>query len=179
MKARATRANVMCVVAMVAATACGLSLARAQTAPAGQFVADRNSGCKVWNPHPLPGESAAWLGPCRDGFADGVGRLQWFKDGKPIERDEGEWRQGRQEGRGSQDWMSGRYDGELVAGEPQGHGVLTLRSGRYEGAFSAGKPNGAGAMTSLEGSFRGIWKDGCLVGDKRRIAFGVSSALCR
>jgi len=173
------RAKFARIVTTMAIVACGLSAAAAQTAPAGQFVVDRDSGCKVWNPHPMPGESAVWAGACRDGFADGTGQLHWIRDGKPIERDEGEWRQGRQEGRGSQDWISGRYDGDLVAGEPEGQGVLSLRSGRFEGGFSAGKPNGAGTLVSLEGSFRGIWKDGCLVGDKRHIAVGVSSSLCR
>lgn len=166
--------------AMVAgAVVCAVSSAAAQAPPSGQFVAERGSGCKVWNPHPMPGETAVWSGACRDGFADGAGRLQWLKDGKPTERDEGDWRQGRQQGRGSQDWGSGRYDGDLVGGEPQGQGVLMLQSGRYEGGFAAGRPNGAGTMTSLQGSFHGLWKDGCLAGDKRHIAIGVSSAQCR
>jgi hypothetical protein len=152
----------------------------AATQPAaGQFVADPLSGCKVWNPHPQPGETVAWSGPCLSGLAEGAGRLRWLRDGRPYERDEGEWRQGRQEGRGSQDWFSGRYDGEVVGGEPQGQGVLTLRTARYTGEFRAGKPNGPGTMTGLAGSFRGVWNNGCLVGDTRRIAIGVSSSSCR
>ncbi len=64
-------------------------------------------------------------------------------------------------------------------GEPQGQGVLTLQSARYEGDFCNGKPNGAGTVTNLEGVFKGNWKNGCLAGDKRRIAFGVPSSTCR
>jgi len=161
------------------AAVCGSLPLHAQSVSGGRFVADAQSGCKVWNPHPQSGETAVWSGACRDGFADGAGRLQWMRDGKPTERDDGDWRQGRQEGRGRQDWGSGRYDGDLVAGEPQGQGVLMLQSGRYEGGFAAGKPNGTGTMISIEGSFHGLWKDGCLVGDTRRIAIGVSSAQCR
>jgi hypothetical protein len=167
--------------ALVASVLTISAAAPAATQPAapGQFVADLQSGCKVWNPHPQPGETVLWSGPCANGLAEGAGRLQWLKDGKPYERDEGAWRQGRQEGRGSQDWTSGRYDGELSGGEPQGQGVLTLRTARYAGEFQAGKPNGTGTLTGLDGSFRGVWKDGCLVGDKRNIAFGVSSAGCK
>ncbi|MGA2291540.1 hypothetical protein [Bradyrhizobium sp.] len=150
----------------------------AQSLQSGSFVADSNNGCKVWNPHPQSNESVTWSGACANGFAQGGGNLQWVHDGKPYEKDEGEWNEGRQSGRGSQDWSLGRYDGEIVNGEPQGRGVLKLRSSRYEGEFRNGKPNGTGAVTSPEGFFKGNWKDGCLEGDKRRIAFGVPSSTC-
>jgi hypothetical protein len=146
---------------------------------AGGFVGDVLSGCKVWNPHPQSNETVKWTGECLDGLAQGPGSLQWFNNSKPYEKDQGEWKDGRQSGRGSQDWTTGRYDGELVNGEPQGRGVLTLQSSRYEGEFRHGKPNGFGIVTSLEGLFKGNWKDGCLDGDKRKIAFGVSSSTCR
>jgi hypothetical protein len=146
---------------------------------AGDFVADANSGCKVWNPHPQSNESVIWSGGCVNGLAQGPGILQWLHHDKPYEKDQGEWNEGRQSGRGSQDWSSGRYDGELVDGEPQGRGVLTLQSARYEGEFRDGKPNGSGTVTRLDGVFKGTWKDGCLDGDKRKIAFSVPSSTCR
>lgn len=152
--------------------------ASAQTPAPGGFVADPGTGCRVWNPHPQPDEAVSWSGPCVNGLAQGAGHLQWLKAGKPYEKDEGEWRDGRQAGRGSQDWSSGRYDGELSGGEPHGRGVLTLRTARYEGEFRNGRPDGSGTMTGLDGVFRGTWKRGCLVGDKRRIAIGVPSASC-
>ena len=165
--------------AMVAAALC-LSLSAAVAQPeGGGFVADLKSGCKVWNPHPQPNETVNWSGNCVNGLAQGPGSLQWLKNANPYEKDQGEWNGGRQSGRGTQDWGSGRYDGELVNGEPQGQGVLTLQSARYEGEFRNGKPNGAGTVTNLEGVFKGNWKNGCLAGDKRRIAFGVPSSTCR
>src|ERR1700682_5638619 len=90
------------------------SAAYAQSIPAGDYVADAKSGCKVWNPHPQPNEAVSWSGACVNGLAQGSGNLQWLKDNKPYEKDEGEWNEGRQFGRGSQDWSSGRYDGELL-----------------------------------------------------------------
>jgi hypothetical protein len=150
-----------------------------QTSKSGAFVSDATNGCKVWNPHPQPNETAAWTGACVDGLAQGAGSLQWLNNNKPYEKDQGEWNQGRQSGRGTQDWGSGRYEGELLNGEPHGRGVLTLQSARYAGEFSGGKPNGAGTVTNLEGLFKGIWKDGCLVGDRRKISFAVPSSTCR
>jgi hypothetical protein len=162
------------------ASALWLSLPAAYGQPhAGAFVADIKSGCKVWNPHPQPNETVTWSGNCVNGLAQGPGNLQWLNNSRPYETDQGEWNEGRQSGRGTQDWGSGRYDGELVNGEPQGRGVLTLRSARYEGEFRDGKPNGTGSVTGLEGVFNGNWRNGCLVGDKRKIAFGVSSSTCR
>jgi hypothetical protein len=156
----------------------GFSAAYAQSSQAGDFVADAKTGCKVWNPHPQPNERAIWSGNCVNGLAQGTGSLQWLNNNKPYEKDQGDWSEGRQSGRGTQEWFSGSYDGELRDGEPQGRGALTLRSSRYEGEFRNGKPNGAGAVTSLEGVFKGIWREGCLVGDKRKISFAVPSSTC-
>ena len=40
------------------------------------------TGCKVWNAYPEPGETFTWDGPCKDGFVDGSGILEWFLNGK-------------------------------------------------------------------------------------------------
>jgi len=151
----------------------------AQPLQPGSFVVDPNNGCKIWNPHPQANESAIWSGACANGFAQGAGNLQWVHDGKPYEKDEGEWNAGKQSGRGTQVWSSGRYDGDLVNGEPHGRGVLTLRNARYEGEFRNGKPNGLGTVVGFQGVVQGNWKDGCLVGDKRKVGFSVPSSTCR
>ena len=165
--------------AMVA-TALWLGLSAAFAQPhAGAFVADLKSGCKVWNPHPQPNEAVNWSGSCVNGLAQGPGSLQWLNNGKLYEKDQGEWNEGRQSGRGTQDWGLGGYDGELVNGEPQGRGVMTLQTARYDGEFRDGKPNGTGTLTSLDGLFKGDWSNGYLAGDRRKITFGVPSSTCR
>ena len=157
-----------------------LNLSAAYAQPrAGGFVADAKTGCKIWNPHPQPNETVSWSGACVNGLAQGSGNLQWLNDNKPYEKDEGEWKEGRQSGRGTQDWSAGRYGGELLNGEPHGRGVLTLQSARYEGEFRNGKAQGNGTVTNLEGVFKGKWKEGCLAGDKRKISFAVPSSTCR
>ena len=160
------------------ALALGCSVAFAQSVPQGAFIADGNTGCKVWNPNPKSVETIVWSGSCVNGLAQGHGKLQWLQNGKIYETDEGEWSAGRQVGHGSQAWPLGRYDGELVNSEPNGQGVLTLKTARYDGEFRNGKPNGFGTLTSQHGVFKGTWKDGCLIGGKQKIAVGVPLSTC-
>ena len=146
----------------------------------GDFVADPKSGCKVWDPHPVADETVSWSGGCINGLAQGPGSLQWLRGGKALEKDDGEWNMGRQSGRGTQDWNSGSYQGELLGGEPHGQGVMTLQSARYEGEFRNGKPNGEGTVTNLAGRLQrdagrtGVWRKA-----KRKITFAVPSSACR
>jgi hypothetical protein len=156
----------------------GLSPAFASLAIAGDWIADAKTGCKIWNPHPVAGETASWNGPCKDGFAEGQGALDWLKAGASYERDEGVWRGGRQTGEGTQTWPAGNYKGELADGLPQGRGILIFGSSRYEGAFLNGKPNGIGVLTTASGIFQGSWRDGCFNDGSRRAAIGVSVQSC-
>jgi hypothetical protein len=149
--------------------------AQAQT---GSWISDTSAGCKVWNPHPQPNESIHWSGACADGFAQGRGAAQWFRNNLPFETDEGEWRGGRQIGFGTQVWPSGRYDGQLVDGEPHGHGVMMVQGARYEGDFRNGRPNGTGTLTNGNGSFNGSWTDGCFREGSRKASFGVPLSTC-
>ncbi len=145
---------------------------------AGDWIADAKTGCKVWNPQPSAGETARWSGLCKDGFADGKGALDWLRGNSQYERDEGEWRAGRQTGEGAQTWPGGRYKGQFLDSLPHGKGVLISGEARYDGAFLNGKPNGRGAMTNASGTFDGTWADGCFNDGKRRAAFGVSVQSC-
>lgn len=146
-------------------------------ARAGDWIAGTKTGCKVWNPRPAPGETVSWAGPCKDGVAGGKGALDWFKGGKAYERDEGEWRAGRQV-EGTQTWPGGKYEGQLSDSLPHGKGVLTFGEATYDGAFLNGKPNGSGTLTNKAGTFSGTWSDGCFNDGKRRTAIGVSVESC-
>jgi hypothetical protein len=160
-----------------AAVSAGVATA-AVPARAGAWVVDAKSGCHVWNPNPQLEESVIWSGSCANGRAQGDGIVQWLKGGVPTETDEGEWSDGRQAGKGTQTWSSGRYEGELSDGEPNGHGTLTLQKLRYEGDFRNGKPNGVGTLTAGGETVRGTWKDGCLQG-QRKGSIGVPLSACR
>ena len=174
-KTAAHAANPLSVVAL--ALCC--SVASAQSIQRGTFTADISQKCKVWNPNPKSTETIVWTGSCVGGLAQGYGKLQWLQGGEPYETDEGEWSAGKQIGRGSQVWPLGRYDGEIVDSEPNGQGVLTVNKARYDGEFHNGKPNGFGTVTSPNGVFKGTWREGCLVGEKRKIAVGVPLSTCQ
>jgi len=153
-------------------------LVAAEVESRGDWMADARTGCKVWNPHPRPDEGVRWSGACKDGLAHGFGVVQWVRDYTPLERDEGEWREGRQIGKAIQVWPTGRYEGEVVNGEPQGRGVLILPTLRYEGEFRNGKANGSGTMVKSTETFEGSWKDGCFRNGARRAAVGVPMSSC-
>jgi MORN repeat len=159
------------------AIATGIVIAAAP-AQAGAWVVDARSGCQVWNPNPQLEETVAWSGPCTNSRAEGRGTVQWLKHDVPSETDEGEWRDGRQTGNGTQSWATGRYEGELLDGEPNGHGVLIVQKLRYEGNFANGKPNGSGTLTTGGQSVQGTWMDGCLQG-ARKASIGVPLSACR
>jgi hypothetical protein len=158
------------------ATVAGIVVASAPVF-AGAWIADAKSGCQVWNPNPQLEETVTWSGPCANGRAQGHGTAQWAKGGATTETDEGEWRDGRQTGTGTQSWKGGRYEGEIADGEPNGHGVLTIQKLHYEGNFRNGKPNGSGTLTVGSESVGGTWKDGCLQG-ARKASIGLPLSAC-
>lgn len=150
----------------------------ASGAYAGEWIADK-SGCQVWDPNPQLNETVAWSGRCSNGHADGAGTVQWLQNDKAIETDQGQWRDGKQAGKGVQNWPIGHYEGELADGLPNGQGVLTFQKFRYEGQFRDGKPNGSGSLIEGNQTIRGTWKDGCLQGGQPKASIGVPLSACR
>src|SRR5262245_61361564 len=77
------------------------------------WVVDSRKGCWLWNADPQPNETVTWSGACGpDGRATGKGTAEWFLDGKPDGRYEGELRDGKLHGRGVYTWTTGNvYDG--------------------------------------------------------------------
>jgi hypothetical protein len=175
MKPRKTATKAASAIIAVAFAGCfhWVSLAKA-----GDWIMDAKTGCRAWNPNPVSGETVAWSGLCKNGLAEGKGVLQWLSAGKPHERDEGEWREGRQTGEGLQNWPNGEYRGQLENGMPHGRGVLTIGAARYEGAFLNGKPNGQGILKNANGVFEGTWRDGCFGDGKRKAAIGSAVQDC-
>ena len=145
---------------------------------AGDWIADGKYGLQGLEPAAIRREAARWSGPCKDGFADGKGVLDWLKGDSQYERDEGVWHAGRQTGEGAQTWPGGQYKGQFADSLPHGKGVLISGEARYDGAFLNGKPNGKGVLTNASGTFDGIWSEGCFNDGKRRASFGVSVQSC-
>jgi hypothetical protein len=130
------------------------------------WIVDTRSGCRVQNPHPVPNESIQWSGGCQGGLAEGRGSLQWFANGKPGSRTEGEWHAGVLNGRALTLSPDGsRYEGEYRDGVPNGRGVTTFANGnRLDATYRDGRANGRGIATLVNGSkFDGDFVDDAIV----------------
>jgi len=126
------------------------------------WIAD-NRGCKVANTFPRPGESIAWSGRCKDGYADGDGVLQWFLDGEQDDRFEGHLSMGWAEGRGALAKTDGStYVGDWKHSSQEGVGRYDAPDGSwYQGEWKKGLPNGQGEYRAADGErFVGQWVDG-------------------
>src|SRR3954462_8225955 len=72
----------------------------AQAQLSSDWVADSH-GCKVANPHPQPIESISWTGACKDGYAEGPGKVLWFSQGKANGMTSGTFKRGKLSGTAS------------------------------------------------------------------------------
>ena len=173
--------------------------------PQPRWIADVRTGCRISDLFPDPGETVNWTGACLNGIAQGRGVLEWFQNGKPNGRYEGEVREGKLDGQGVFTWPDGqRYEGEFRDGRRDGHGILVDFNGnRYEGEWHNDKLNGPGVAVDIhtgaryEGEFRddkahgfgtfwrpsgtvyrGTWKDGCFKQGEEVAAVGKTPADC-
>lgn len=87
---------------------------------AGPLLVDRVSGCQLRLGTALPGNTAHWTGPCRNGLADGLGLLRVY---------------GRRDGAAA---ISATFYGEMVAGSIV-FGVVDTGEGYLAGRFEDGR----------------------------------------
>ena len=130
----------------------------------GVWAVAKDSACKLWNPFPEPGEMVGWTGACEGGKATGEGRSIW-RNARGEQQGavhEGEYRQGRRHGRGTNTWSNGsRYEGEFQNGKVHGRGTYTWSNGsRYVGEWQAGKKHGRGTRILRDGTrYEGEWRN--------------------
>ena len=129
----------------------------------GEWIKDQN-GCKHFNPHPQVNENLTWSGACKDGYAEGNGKIKWNVDGKLAEEYEGDYARGRPEGKGAMTSHENgqKYNGEWKEGVPTGEGKLIMPYGTtYVGQFLNWRFEGVGELTSPDGrSIYGEWANG-------------------
>ena len=121
--------------------------------------------CQVVHDAKDKGRGATWTGPCKDGFADGEGKLAVTAAfGKVIATYQGGMRGGRFHGLGySVNRVDGvQYEGYFADGQRDGFGIFVDALGnRYDGHWKAGRKHGAGKeVYALGGSYDGQWQDG-------------------
>ena len=159
--------------------------ALAQAVPErGAWLADK-SGCKIWDPKPIPNEEAVWRGTCENGFAKGHGTLDWRKDGVLSQSETGEMDRGRFVGQKTINFANGAqyigdelngeyhynsgdvYTGSFVNGKRSGFGTYVYKNGNaYTGQWVDGKRTGRGKMTFSNGAvYSGEFIDGSFSGN--------------
>lgn len=150
---------------LIAALAAFVGMAHAAEQGRWQPLADRPD-CRVWNASPETDETAAWSGPCKDGYAHGNGTLTWRYSADGERREEtyvGDMGKGRLHGLGVFTWPNGdRFEGHWQDDKANGHGVAVWADGaRYEGGWRADKRHGYGVYMDANGDrYEGEWKDG-------------------
>ncbi len=120
-------------------------------------------GCRLWNSNPQANESISWNGVCPNGLASGEGVAQWYQNGQPTDRYDGEWKDGRENGHGVAVAANGDlYEGEWRDGRRNGHGVYLWANGdRYDGQWKDDRQNGHGVLVWAGGDrYEGEWRDG-------------------
>lgn len=130
--------------------------------------------CRVVNPKPADDESVTWSGSCKDGFAEGEGKLTWFLQGKETSFFEGTMRRGRPEGDGYYKYRSGTQEEGVFENGLLRRGIRVDAIGtRHEGSFVDGRLEGQGRMTTaLGGSYTGNWKAGRMQGGTATTPYG-------
>lgn len=123
-------------------------------AHADNTVTDPESGCKVLNSKPLKQYSVTWHGTCKDGYADGMGSLQWYSNGRPSGRYDGEYKAGKMEGLGTFAMPNGsRHTGHYLNNMRNSQGTYMWEDGtRYEGQFFNNMMHGEGVTHWTDGS---------------------------
>jgi hypothetical protein len=124
---------------------------------AGTWLLDTELGCRMWDWHPDPTDSAAWSGACPAGQKAGGGVLQWYEHGHPIDRFEGQFVAGRRQGFGRYFWNEAEW---------------------FIGFYKDGIPDGPGTAVIAGDAFYGIWQRGCLRRNDKVVAINVSRSSC-
>lgn len=130
--------------------------------------------CRIGALLPVPVDNVVtWSGACKDGFAEGPGKLAWNDADDGRRRLEGTLSKGIVTGEAKLTWAADKntrgtdqdrdsYEGTLRSGQPDGQGFFQFADGAmYEGGVAKGQPQGPGIRVDADRSrYDGSWVDG-------------------
>ena len=137
----------------------------------GNWLTDKDSGCRLWLDRGGANKRVTWSGPCVDGKAHGKGTMVLRfdgNDGEEADRYEGHFRHGKIHGHGvyfwangeiyEGDWKDGKFHGQWLADEATGCRLWLDHSGEnkrvtWSGPCVDGKAQGKGTMV-----LRFVWE---------------------
>lgn len=122
------------------------------SAGAGEWIKDPETQCSVWNEHPSPNEKIQYVGSCKNGKANGHGKLSFLENNEVTQVVEGDYLNGKQVGFATvSDLENGKvvltYRGHFRNDLPFGQGRLESRDYLYEGGFKQGEFHGFGKLS--------------------------------
>lgn len=123
----------------------------------GTWLLDTEVGCRMWDWHPAPEDTATWSGACRTGKKIGRGAVQWFEHGRAIDRFEGAFVEGRRQGPGRYRWNETEW---------------------FDGVYENDVPDGPGIAHIAGEVFAGHWHRGCFKHGTHVVAIGVPRKSC-
>lgn len=126
------------------------------------LAAHAEDACKLALPDAAKDDDMRWQGPCKDGYAHGLGVIEKRTIDVDHWRYEGMVEQGRPHGKGYLMYYPGyEYDGQFRDGLRDGHGTSVNQFGdRYDGQWKAGRREGKGLIVyTLGGRYDGEWKN--------------------
>ena len=133
---------------------------------ASGFLTDAASGCKVWDPNIVSGETLKYTGTCKDGLADGLANVEWFVNGSSTEIWNGFFRNGFKYGHVRVKNSDYEHIGMHGNFEWEGEGRRTYSMGLIlEGTFKGDTLNGFGKIQQPNGvKVKGVFRDSRLNG---------------
>jgi hypothetical protein len=112
--------------------------------PEPGWIADKITGCKIWNPDPRPNESVTWSGPCVAGEIFGQGVEQWYENGSLGNRIEGILKDNRWQGNVTVTYPNGqKFVGTLSDNGKRNEGILYSPDGSFLRRISSGQERDA------------------------------------
>lgn len=119
--------------------------------------------CRVAAVEPKPlNDFVEWSGACKDGFAEGPGKLSWHSWNKGKHTIEGKLLRGKISGEAKLTYKVGVYTGTVRNGVPHGQGYFEFADERgwYEGGVDNGRREGYGIQLNIDRSrYDGQWKN--------------------
>jgi hypothetical protein len=127
-----------------------LQISWTQPCDSGGWLFDTQAGCRMWDWHPAPEDSVVWRGACHDHLPNGQGEAQWFEHGRPIDRFNGTYRNGKRDGEGHYIWNHDvRFDGNYANDVPQGYGIARIESEVLAGEWDKGCISAGGKVAAI------------------------------
>ena len=115
-------------------------------AHADTYSTSNINSCKIHNQFPVSGETIEYEGECKDGYANGVGKVKWFVNGKIHQISGGNYVKGKLEGECSVQVTGSKHSFTGVCKDDMpSNGTYIYEDGTtYSGEFEYGRPKKSG-----------------------------------